>query len=84
MILPIEQVGIAIFGLTGIILANIHDAKARKWAPVFGLIGQIFWFWSAIASKQWGILFMCFVYTGAWMLGVYNQWFAKNRPKVGI
>lgn len=70
----IEQVGIAIFGITGIALANLRSPEARKWAPIFGLVGQVFWFWSSYVAEQWGIFFMSFVYTGAWMVGLYNQW----------
>lgn len=84
MILPPEQIGIAIFGVTGIVLSQMKSARARKWAPVSGLIGQVFWFWATIGGKQWGMVFMSCVYTGAWMLGIYNQWFAKSRPKMGI
>lgn len=84
MILPPEQLGIAIFGVSGVILSQVRSAKARKWAPVMGLIGQVFWFWASFVGKQWGMLFMSFIYTAAWMLGIYNQWFAKSEPKVGI
>jgi hypothetical protein len=80
----IEQIGIAIFGTTGVILSQMRAVKARKWAPIVGLLGQVFWFWATISNRQWGMVFMSVVYSGAWMLGVYNYWFAEKRAKVGI
>lgn len=80
----IDQIGIGIFGVTGIVMANMRQHGARKWAPILGMAGQGFWFWMAIDKKLWGVLFMSLVYTAAWGLGIYNHWFAKNTSKVGI
>lgn len=80
----IDQIGIAIFGVTAIVLANLKGTTARKWAPILGLAGQVFWFWMSIKNQLWGILFMSFVYTAAWMLGVYNFWLAEKSSKMGI
>lgn len=80
----IDQIGISIFGVTGIVLANMTGYRFRKWAPIFGMAGQGFWFWMAVDKELWGVLFMSFVYTAAWGLGIYNYWFAKNTSEVGI
>lgn len=80
----IDQIGIAVFGVTGIVLANMKSAKARKWAPIFGMAGQGFWFYMSAHEQLWGVLFMSFVYTAAWGLGIYNFWFAEKDKKVGI
>jgi hypothetical protein len=39
----IAQLGIAIFGVLAVWLAQDENIARRRWAPVFGLIGQPFW-----------------------------------------
>lgn len=68
------QIGIGLFGVTGIWLANGKSAWQRKWAPIVGLLGQPFWFISAYLAAQWVILAMTLLYTAAWMRGLYHQW----------
>lgn len=70
----IEQIGIAVAGVTAITLSQSTDPDHRRWAPIVGLIGQPFWFYAAIASQQWGVFIVCCLYTGAWASGIYNHW----------
>lgn len=80
----IAQVGIALFGLTAIVLANCLDIRLRRWAPVAGLIGQPFWFISAFDAHQWGILALTGLYTLAWAKGLRDHFWALRRgQKVG-
>lgn len=79
-----EQVGIVVFGLTGVVLSQLPGLKFRKWAPVFGLLGQPFWFYASWKAQQFGALAMSVLYTVAWLVGLYTHWFAKSEPKVGI
>lgn len=65
-----EQLAIAITGCVAIWLANDQRQPWRKWASVFGLVGQPFWFYSAFIAEQWGILALSFVYTAAWVRGL--------------
>lgn len=69
-----EQIGIALFGVTAIFLSQHRSGIARKWASVFGLAGQPFWFYSSITAEQWGIVALCFLYSFSWGRGFYNQW----------
>lgn len=64
------QIGIAIFGVLAIWLAQEEDLLRRRWAPVFGLMGQPFWFWAAWSAEQWGILALCVLYTVSWARGL--------------
>ena len=70
----IAQVAIALFGVTAIFLSQSADPRQRKFACIFGLIGQPFWFWSAISAEQWGIVLLCCFYTVAWARGVKTNW----------
>ena len=74
----IAQVGIAVLGVTAIILV----AKKNKWGFVFGLLSQPFWFITSFINEQWGIFFLTIIYSGSWLLGIY-EWFFKNKDKVG-
>lgn len=70
----IAQFAIALFGVTSIFLSQSADAKQRKFACLFGLAGQPFWFWSSISAEQWGIVLLCCLYTVAWARGVKTNW----------
>lgn len=78
-----EQLAIAVTGCVAIWLANDQREGWRKWASVFGLAGQPFWFYSAFVAEQWGILAMTFVYTAAWARGFRNNWMRSNPPIIG-
>ncbi len=69
-----EQLAIVLTGCVAVWLANDPREARRKWACVFGLAGQPFWFYSAFVAEQWGIFLLTFVYTAAWARGVYNNW----------
>jgi hypothetical protein len=61
-------------------------ARKSKWAFVFGLAGQPFWFTMAISHHLWGLLALNFGYAGSWAYGFYNWWFKSTtfivQPKV--
>lgn len=75
----IPQIAIALTGVTAIWLTQSKSDKARRYACIFGLVGQPFWFWSAISAEQWGIVLLCCFYTVAWARGVRNNWFASSE-----
>lgn len=74
----IEQLLIAFTGVTAILLTQQSNEKLKKYACLFGLVGQPFWFYATYVSEQWGIFILCIFYTYAWGLGVYNNWI-KNK-----
>lgn len=76
-----EQLAIALTGCVAIWLANDSKASKRKWASVFGLVGQPFWFYAAISAEQWGILALTFLYTASWAKGFYNNWIISKREQ---
>lgn len=70
----LDQIGIALFGVTAVFLSQTRRESFRRWACIFGLIGQPFWFYSAFTHQQWGIFGLSFLYTFAWGQGVFNNW----------
>jgi hypothetical protein len=72
-----EQIAIAMFGVTAVFLSQSTSEKARKYASVLGLIGQPFWFYATYSSEQWGIFALCFFYTFSWGRGFWNNWIKK-------
>jgi hypothetical protein len=76
----IPQIAIMLLGVTAIFLSQSKSEQARRYACLFGLAGQPFWFWATIEAQQWGIVFMCCLYTLAWAKGVHTHWIS-NRPR---
>lgn len=66
----IEQIGIALTGVVAIWLTQDKSANRRKYACLFGLAGQPFWFYSAFIAHQWGVLALTCIYTLAWAKGL--------------
>lgn len=72
-----EQIAIALLGVTAIWLSQDANPDRRRYACLFGLAGQPFWFYSAYSAEQWGILVLCFLYTWAWFKGVRSNWLPR-------
>ena len=70
----IAQIGIALFGVVAIWLSQAASDNQRKYACLFGLASQPFWFWSAYAAEQWGIFALCVLYTVSWLRGLKQHW----------
>lgn len=73
----ISQTMIALLGVTAVALSQSSLLARRKWACVFGLMSQPFWFWTSYESQQWGIFALCFLYALSWAKGFHNHWLAK-------
>lgn len=80
-----SQVCIAIFGVTAVALSQSEHQGRRKWASVFGLVGQPFWFYSSWVGEQWGIFALCFLYSISWGKGFWANWIRPrlNESKTG-
>lgn len=75
----IAQIGIALFGVIAVWLSQSPDEGKRRYACIFGLAGQPFWFWAAFSTKQWGILALCFLYTVSWARGFKLSWIGRGK-----
>jgi hypothetical protein len=69
-----EQIAIAFTGVIAIFLSQQSNDKLKKFACLFGLVGQPFWFYAAYTNEQWGIFVLCFFYTYSWLIGFKNNW----------
>lgn len=73
------QAGIALFGLTALWWATGNTPRLRRWAPVVGLTGQVFWFafaWSADRKgvDVRGLILLCSAYTVVYARAALIQW----------
>lgn len=69
-----EQVGIICTGMIAVWLTQHERESRRRWACLFGMAGQPFWFYAAWKASQWGIFAATFVYTWSWWRGVRLYW----------
>lgn len=79
----ISQYAIVFTGVTAIWLTQSKRQDVRRFACLFGLAGQPFWFAAAISAEQWGIVVLCCFYTAAWARGVWNNWIQTEAQDVG-
>ncbi len=77
----IEQVFIAITELIAIWLIQDKRDHYRKFASIFGLLGQPFWFYASYTADQWGSFFLCFFFTAAWLKSL-NEYWIKDKPQL--
>jgi hypothetical protein len=70
----IAQIFIAVFGVTAVWLSQDSRIERRKWASIFGLLGQPFWFYAAWTTEQWGIFVLSIMYTISWLRGFKQHW----------
>lgn len=77
----ISQTIIAILGILSVWLSQDPHINRRKYACWFGLAGQPFWFYVSYSEQQWGIFFLSFVYTFAWMRGFKVYWLDKKQEQ---
>lgn len=69
----ILQTMIVITGFLAIWFSQDKNKNLRKLAPIIGLIGQPFWFYSSILAEQYGIFILSILYTLAWTKGLLND-----------
>lgn len=70
----IDQIGIAVCGVSAVFLSQDKRESWRRWACVFGLVGQPFWFLATLHAEQWGIMALTVLYTYSWLRGVRTYW----------
>ena len=70
----LDQIGIALSGVIAVWLTQDKRESWRRWACIFGMLGQPFWFYATWKAEQWGIFALCTLYTYAWARGVWTHW----------
>lgn len=80
-----DQVGIMLTGMVAVILSQLpSDNQRRRYACLFGMCGQPFWFWAAWKAQQIGILIVTVGYTYGWALGIWNHWIKQYLVKTRV
>lgn len=77
----IDQIAIGTFGLSSVWLSQSREVRVQRWACIFGLAAQPFWFYATWQAGQWGIFCLAFVYTAGWLRGVWNFWIQSEAEK---
>lgn len=72
-----EQLAIGLTGVVAIWLTQQKRDEWKKYACLFGLAGQPFWFYSAYQAEQWGIFALSLFYTYSWAMGVKAHWWSR-------
>lgn len=75
--MSVDQIALGLLGVTAIFLTQSQDARRRRFACLFGLASQPFWFYATLHAQQWGILGLSVLYTLIWMRGFYYGWVKK-------
>ncbi len=76
-----DQIAIAVLGAAAAWLSQEGRTSWRRWACVFGILGQPFWFWATWKAGQWGMFALSSVYMAAWMRGAWLYWIAPQRSR---
>lgn len=76
-----EQLAIAFTGVIAIYLTQQSNEKLKKFACIFGIAGQPFWFYSAYNNELWGMFLLCIFYTYSWIVGIKNNWIKPKKSK---
>jgi hypothetical protein len=75
--MALEQIAIALSGAIGVWLTQDTRESWRRWACIFGMVGQPFWFYATWKAEQWGIFALCTLYTYGWARGVWTHWLSR-------
>lgn len=62
----LSQWVLAVLGTCTVFLVGSKSPDVRRAGYLTGLLSEPFWLYSAIHSQQWGVTFMCLVYTVGW------------------
>lgn len=69
------QIGVVLPSVLAIWLVN---GRSPKWASVFALISEPFWYSEFYTHRQYGMLIVCTLYTVSWARGFKRHWIDKQ------
>lgn len=75
----LEQAVIFFTGIAAVWLSQDERPARRKYACLFALAGQPFWFYASYQASQWGIMILSLFYTIAWAKGFYLYWIRHDK-----
>lgn len=74
------QFALLSLSLIAVSLSQCERESMRRWACIFGLLSQPFWFVATFEAGQWGMFALAFCYTLAWLRGFYHHWLSMTTP----
>lgn len=74
----VEQVFIGLCGALAIYLSQDSRPRWRRWACIFGLAAQPFWFDMAWRAHQYAVLALSLVYAASWARGLAAHWLIRK------
>ncbi|EUC20910.1 hypothetical protein [Paraburkholderia hospita] len=74
----VEQAFIGLCGALAIYLSQDSRIRWRRWACIFGLAAQPFWFDMAWRAHQYGVLALSLVYAASWARGLAAHWLMRR------
>ena len=77
--MQIDQIAIAVLGAAAAWLSQARSEAFRRWACIFGMLGQPFWFYASWKAEQWGIFAVSVLYALAWLKGLWVHWLQPGR-----
>lgn len=77
----IVQLLITFTGVVAVWLSLCKTDRVRRWGPVFGLLGQPFWFTLFLKNDQPLMLGICGLYTFTWARGFWMFWIKPWRAR---
>lgn len=80
ILMTIDQIAIAVLGALAAWLSQERRESLRRWACIFGMLGQPFWFYASWKAEQAGIFIVSLLYALAWMRGLWVHWIRPPKP----
>lgn len=78
------QLLITFTGVVAVWLSLCKTDRVRRWGPVFGLLGQPFWFALFWQNDQPIMLGICGLYAFTWSRGLWTFWVKPWRATTAI
>ena len=60
-------------GTLGLVTLALFQRGSIKAASVVGLLAQPFWLYTTYQAHQWGIFFICVLYTAMYVKGALSE-----------
>lgn len=60
-------------GILGLVTLALFQKGLRRYASITGLLAQPFWLYTTYQAQQWGILFICVLYTAMYFKGALSE-----------
>lgn len=75
----LDQMLIAVTTIPAVFLSQSSRVGLQRWACLFGLAGEPFWFYSSYQTQSWGVFAVAIAVTFGWLMGFRNFWLRGSR-----